>query len=209
LMLGYASARVMRIESLFVGAAVILLAPVIASRWPRRPARGLSVGVVRAVAVVFLVSALGASTVLARFATSCIPIWGPWVPDLQAARALKSAGPGRLVTSFDWGQYAIWHLSPQLRVSIDGRRETVYSDARLAEYDSIVSGTPEGLAVLEQWNAEYVWLPVTSQATFDWLEDHGYRLDIRTSSSRIAVRADLPQLPAGEINQHVPPCFPG
>ena len=35
---------------------------------------------------------------------------------------------GRLVVWFDWGEYAIWHFAPALRVSIDGRRETVYTD---------------------------------------------------------------------------------
>ena len=33
---------------------------------------------------------------------------------------------GRMVTFFDWGQYAIWHKPDALRVSMDGRRETVY-----------------------------------------------------------------------------------
>jgi len=34
---------------------------------------------------------------------------------------------GNIATFFDWGEYMIWHLSPAIRVSIDGRRETVYS----------------------------------------------------------------------------------
>ena len=42
---------------------------------------------------------------------------------------------GRMVTYFDWGEYAIWHLSPRVRVSLDGRRETVYSDRRIADPD--------------------------------------------------------------------------
>ncbi len=35
---------------------------------------------------------------------------------------------GRLVVYFDWGQYALWHLGPEVQVSMDGRRETVYDD---------------------------------------------------------------------------------
>jgi len=35
---------------------------------------------------------------------------------------------GRLVIYFDWGQYALWHLGPEVQVSMDGRRETVYDD---------------------------------------------------------------------------------
>ena len=107
LMLSYASARVMRVESLFVTAALILLAPTIAARWPRQPTRLLlSKNAAGVLALLLLVAALGASVALGRWATSCVPIVGPWIPDLAAADVLKHAGPGRLVTSFDWGQYA-------------------------------------------------------------------------------------------------------
>ena len=34
---------------------------------------------------------------------------------------------GRMITWFDWGEYAIWHFSPAIQVSLDGRRETAYS----------------------------------------------------------------------------------
>lgn len=32
-----------------------------------------------------------------------------------------------LAVDFDWGEYALWHLGPGVKVSVDGRRETVYS----------------------------------------------------------------------------------
>ena len=32
-----------------------------------------------------------------------------------------------MTVDFDWGEYVIWHLGPQVRVSVDGRRETVYA----------------------------------------------------------------------------------
>lgn len=35
---------------------------------------------------------------------------------------------GKLVIYFNWGQYALWHLGPEVQVSMDGRRETVYDD---------------------------------------------------------------------------------
>jgi hypothetical protein len=34
---------------------------------------------------------------------------------------------GNLATEYNWGGYAIWHLGPDIKVSIDGRREMVYS----------------------------------------------------------------------------------
>src|SRR4029453_10848154 len=34
---------------------------------------------------------------------------------------------GNVATFFDWGEYIIWHLSPNVRASVDGRREPAYS----------------------------------------------------------------------------------
>src|SRR4029453_10771833 len=34
-----------------------------------------------------------------------------------------------LALEFPWGEYAIWHLAPRFRVSVDGRYETVYDPA--------------------------------------------------------------------------------
>jgi len=48
---------------------------------------------------------------------------------VRAVAILDRSGiEGNLLVDFDWGEYVIWHLGPQLKVSIDGRRETVYSE---------------------------------------------------------------------------------
>jgi hypothetical protein len=45
-----------------------------------------------------------------------------------AIRVLKDSGvAGNLAVHFDWGEYALWHLGPEMKVSVDGRRETLYS----------------------------------------------------------------------------------
>ena len=50
----------------------------------------------------------------------------------RAVALLKRAGVrGNMAVPFDWGEYVIWHLGPEVKVSIDGRRETVYSDESL------------------------------------------------------------------------------
>ena len=58
-----------------------------------------------------------------------IAVDGPWIPDKAAAVYLRAHYPGgRVLTWFNWGEYALWQLAPAgIRVSIDGRRETVYS----------------------------------------------------------------------------------
>ena len=207
-MLGYAAARVLRIESLFVLAAVMLLAPALGARWPRRRST-LPERLVAGVALAVFVASIPASIWVGRRALACVPVMGTWAPDLDAMTALRHAEPGRVVTPFNWGQYAIWHLGPRLRVSMDGRRETVYTDSRLLEHDAILAGAPAGLAALDQWQAEYVWLPAASEETAAWLAAHGYRIDVRTQRSLVAVRADRPRLPAVDPHPGVRLCFPG
>ena len=93
---------------------------------------------------------------------------------------------------------------------MDGRRETVYSNARLEEHAAILEGRPEGLATLASWQPEYVWLPATSAVTRHWLVEHGYRLEHQSARSFVAVRTDLPVLtpPLPAVARETT-CFPG
>lgn len=207
-MLAFAAARVMRVESLFVVATLVLPARWAAARWPSRRAPWIQDSAeLRTAALVGMVAASGLSVAIARRTTSCLTVQGDWAPDTASARALESAEPGRLVTYFDWGQFAIWHFGPRLKVSMDGRRETVYSDARLTEHDAIVAGRPEGLRALAGWDAEYVWLPASSRTTREWLAGHGYRIDVSGPRSFVAVRQDLPTL-ATQAPPRSADCFP-
>jgi hypothetical protein len=48
----------------------------------------------------------------------------------RAVGMLKASGvSGNMATEFNWGEYVLWHLGPQIKVSIDGRRETIYTHA--------------------------------------------------------------------------------
>jgi len=49
-------------------------------------------------------------------------------PARAVALLKKSDVDGQMLTYFDWGQYVLWHLGPKIKVSMDGRRETVYSE---------------------------------------------------------------------------------
>jgi hypothetical protein len=41
---------------------------------------------------------------------------------------------GKLLVYFNWGEYCLWRLSPQCRVAMDGRYETVYPEKVYKEY---------------------------------------------------------------------------
>jgi hypothetical protein len=136
----------------------------------------------------------------------CLEIEGPSAPDLVAAGAFESPDArGRLVVPFNWGEYGIWHWGPRLRVSMDGRRETIYSDGMLDLHGEVVAGGARGRDYLARVRPEYVWLPHEGgRATGEWLTEQGYRLDVNTPRSFIATRGDLPPLAPGTP---MPACF--
>jgi hypothetical protein len=136
----------------------------------------------------------------------CLTTDRSWAPDLQAAGALSSShASGRLVLPYDWGGFALWHWAPNLRVSIDPRRETVYSEATVNTQSAVRYGLPEGFEFLDRQRPEYVWEPNTSEATEGWLQRNGYAVDVKTNRSFIARRVDLPPLHAGPALSR---CFP-
>lgn len=83
-----------------------------------------------------------------------------WLPEREAAVYVKTHDVrGRLLTWFDYGEFAIWHFSPAVRVSMDGRRETVYSEEMRERHRRIYMNTPEALDEVARLNPDYVWLP--------------------------------------------------
>lgn len=199
LMLGIASVKVMRLIGLFGLSAAVLLG----TRWPDRPRVRLQ----RAALAILLLVALIPASVVSMSSVRCLPITGYWAPDLVAASALSNNHVhGRLMVPFNWGQFAIWHFSPRLKVSMDGRRETVYSAGRLEEQVALDRGDPSIVRFIRDERPEYVWLPLPeSAALIPVLQAEGYRQDVQTPRSTILVRRDLEVLvPTTTISG----CFP-
>jgi len=84
----------------------------------------------------------------------------------RAIALLRTSVPAaNLAIHFDWGQYAIWHLGPEIQVSLDGRRETVYSDSIYKEnlhfmighldWDRLIDDHPTDLALVKKEDAAY------------------------------------------------------
>jgi len=203
--LAFGSALVLRLGPLFVLTAVVL----VSRTWPDEDDSLADVGsrpwvdaAVVAIAVMLglWVQAIPRCIVIAK------PGVGSFGPDVVAGEALIGR-QGRLVTAFNWGEYALWHFGPTLKVSIDGRRETLYADDTIRAQAAIQQGAPAGLAVLAQLNPDYVWLPASSEKTAEWLRANGYREDITTEHSFIAVRRDHAPLTAW--HGHPSGCFPG
>ena len=165
IVLGLLALRVVRLEGFFGMASVILLAPCFAGLGPvrlpldRRPSRTelTAVGI-------FSLVALGVMGAAMFHRAGCVGFTSeghenPWAPEAEAIEfARLNHLEGRLLNYFDYGEMAIWHLAPKLKVSYDGRRETVYSAAvQNAHTRFYLSADDAGYARI--LNSDYVWLP--------------------------------------------------
>lgn len=158
--LGLLAVKVVRLDAFFLLAVVVILGPVFAGVGPaflrlsRQPLLAES-------CVVLGLACAGFSFVgyQAWTAAGCLPLESkPLMPEAESV-AFFTANRihGRLLTWFDYGEYAIWHLAPTLRVSYDGRRETVYSNRVKGGHLEFYAGLSP--AYPDKIGADYVWLP--------------------------------------------------
>jgi hypothetical protein len=124
---------------------------------------------------------------------------------------------GNMAVPFDWGEYVIWHLGPGVKVSMDGRRETVYSDEIYRQSRNFEQGTGVWNALLRSGpRTDFVLAPFGSPTANlltgakDWLplyKDTLCVLFVRPGFPDLEriVRRPVPSLPdnGGGL------CFPG
>jgi hypothetical protein len=205
------SIRVNRLDIFFTLSVVMLLARQIGGSVRRDPAAAGARAIRPAVAVPIIaaISGVAVATGLAypQSPLRCVRLDGPWMPEREAgAFILRNHLSGRLLAWFDWGEYAIWHFSPQLKVSIDGRRETVYSEEFVARHTRLYFNPDTEQALLQQLQADYAWLPanlplVRALERDGWTRVFSGRVSVVLASKNVA-RTD---------SGIVPPeaCFPG
>lgn len=213
--LAWGTWRIGRVDAFLQAAVGILLAPDIlqwfgtvrarltSPVWDRRLPFGRQI----------LAAGAAAALVIGALHLRTIEIFGTWLPDRDDVRIVSTLCTGRkLLTWFDWGEYAIWHLSPSgIKVSLDGRRETVYSqrflDAHSAFYRN--EGSP---AFADSIGAECAWIPARLE-TVRVLEQRNWRVAARTPTSAVLLKGSLPDevLDPPEAPPDEPPrrVFPG
>ena len=160
--------------SLFAVAAAVICGEHIQDVWERRPRlRGQSPRAgpkPRLVRLLLGLSCvLGVALIGASFrALPCIQLEGGDYP-VRAIALIKASVPqGNLAIHFNWGEYAIWHLGPQIKVSMDGRRETVYSEEMYRENLRFMTGVGQWDALLEEHDTDLA-LVKKADATYNLL----------------------------------------
>ena len=88
---------------------------------------------------------------------SCIrlePAIGGSYPARVVGLIKKSSVRGNLAIHFDWGEYAIYHLGPSVKVSVDGRRETMYPRGVYIENQNFMRGLGDWDALLKNHDTQ-------------------------------------------------------
>jgi len=76
---------------------------------------------------------------------------------VYAARFLKQNGiKGNVLLPFEWGEYAIWKLHPDCKVSIDGRFRTVYPEEVLKDHFEAARDEAKLKDLLDKYPADII-----------------------------------------------------
>lgn len=107
----------------------------------------------------------------------------------NAVEVLKSVhAEGAMAVHFDWGEYIIWHLGPAVKVSVDGRRETVYSPERYQKAMNFVFGINDWKAVLKNEGVSMA-LVQNNSSTFNLMSEQGdWTIGYRDAISALFVK---------------------
>src|SRR5262249_55759381 len=150
-LLAIGSFRVIRLVGFYALAVAFLIPPWTEDeKVPSKPASWLRAALTCCALIVVASAAFGRA----------LAMNAEWLPEREAALFIKEHDlRGRMLTWFDYGEFAIWHFSPAVRVSMDGRRETVYSAALRESHFRIYRNEPEAMEDVARLDPDYVWLP--------------------------------------------------
>jgi hypothetical protein len=169
---------------LFALAVVVTGGPLIADAWARSRPEPMLVESRSAALVSMMVAVLFMAFAAPSF--RCISMDPASAFPAKAVAVLKQSGAeGNMATVFNGGEFAIWHLGPRIRVSIDGRRETVYSDEVRRKVMHFMNGTGEWDEVLQQ--ADMALVPAGTPTDNLLRLDRAWLLVYRDRVSRLFV----------------------
>lgn len=192
--LAAAALKVSRLLAFFGLASLFLFAPFICEAYQRRrTVHQFGNSPVLRVGFAGVACAIGVVTIGAIYHNfSQVRLMPDLLPEAEAVTVLNQQPVGtRVIVWFTWGEYAIWHLSPRMQVSIDGRRETVYSDAVATRHFDFFFDRRGGATLPGDLRADYIWVPRVLPAVARLRADSNWTVIYEGDQSVIFQRSGL------------------
>jgi hypothetical protein len=162
----------------------------------------------RVVAAIALTALLITGAAIVRN-LSCISASDARLADPDGARFIAANHfRGRMLTWFVWGEYAIWHFGPDLQVSMDGRRETVYTAQTITSHLDLYANRAGAAGYLAQLAPDYIWLPaqlpvIAQLPSLGWTAVYTSPASVIFARRALAAPVSLPPLGPAHLR-----CFP-
>jgi hypothetical protein len=99
---------------------------------------------------------------------------------------------GNVLSMFSWGEYLIWHLSPDCKVFMDGRYDTVYPRQVLEDFFVFNYNQKGADRALTKYPTDFVLIRPQMGAQKSLDASAGWRLVYSDELSRLYARADSP-----------------
>jgi len=131
----------------------------------------------------------------------------PFFPS-EIVSLIKTSGiQGNLAVEFNWGEYVIWHLGPEIQVSVDGRRETVYSEEIYQDNLAFLFGEDGWSNLLDDYDTEIALIARNGPAYHRIKTKDDWELIYEDDTSALFASQEWPQI--DRLRQHaadfVPP----
>jgi len=97
---------------------------------------------------------------------------------------------GKLLISYDWGEYALWQLYPQCRVALDGRYENVYPESLSKEYFDFLYGRANWQRFLDHYPPDMILVGASSKISSLLQKEHSWQQVFLDSGSVLFLRRD-------------------
>ncbi len=132
---------------------------------------------------------------------------------VAAVRFLKTAGVcANLAVPLDWGAYALWHLAPEVKVSLDGRFATVYPESAVEDNFAFFSGRDDWSRLLDAYPTDLVLAPAAApppvQRLPDWERVYGDRVACVFARRDRPLAKKLAQVPFATVSLPSQLAFP-
>jgi hypothetical protein len=97
---------------------------------------------------------------------------------------------GNVLVYFCWGEYLIWHLTPDFKVFFDSRYDMVYPSHVTNDYLSFYWGSAGAENALTNYRTDFVLFPTTETVYDRMIKARGWKLIYRDREAALFARKD-------------------